>query len=61
MVAAFQVAIASGAIGGGVLVDHVGALGGPIFAVVAISLGTLLTLRYGPRGGAAPVAGNAHF
>ena len=61
MVAAFQVAIASGAIGGGVLVDHVGALGGPIFAVIAISLGTLLTLRYGPRGGGAPVAGNAHF
>ncbi|WP_075257195.1 MFS transporter [Herbaspirillum camelliae] len=61
LVAAFQVAIASGAIGGGVLVDHVGALGGPIFAVVAITLGTLLTLRYGPRGGGAPVAGNAHF
>lgn len=49
MVAAFQIAIASGAIGGGILVDHVGALGGPIFATVAITLGTLLTLRYGPR------------
>ena len=61
MVAAFQVAIASGAIGGGVLVDHVGALGGPTFAVIAISLRTLLTLGYGPRGGGAPVAGNAHF
>lgn len=61
LVAAFQVAIASGAIGGGVLVDHVGALGGPIFAVIAITLGTLLTLRYGPRGGGAPVGGNAHF
>ncbi len=49
MVAAFQIAIASGAIGGGILVDHVGAMGGPIFATVAITLGTLLTLRYGPR------------
>jgi len=49
LVSAFQVAIASGAIGGGVLVDHVGALGGPIFAVVTVTLGTLLTLRYGPR------------
>lgn len=61
LVAAFQVAIASGAIGGGVLVDHLGALGGPIFAVLTITLGTLLTLSYGPRGGGAPVAGNAHL
>jgi predicted MFS family arabinose efflux permease len=52
LVAAFQIAIASGAIGGGILVDHVGALGGPIFATVALTLGTLLTLRYGPRPGA---------
>lgn len=49
LVAAFQLAIASGAIGGGLLVDHIGALGGPIFAVVTMTLGTLLTLRYGPR------------
>lgn len=49
LVAAFQVAIATGAIGGGLLVDHVGALGGPIFAVVTMTLGTLLALRYGPR------------
>lgn len=49
LVAAFQIAIASGAIGGGLLVDHVGALGGPSFAVVALTLGTLLTLRFGPR------------
>lgn len=49
LVAAFQIAIASGAIGGGVLVDHVGALGGPGFAAAALTLGTLLTLRYGPR------------
>lgn len=61
LVAAFQIAIASGAIGGGVMVDHVGALGGPIFAVVTMTLGTLLTLRYGPRGGGAPVAAGAHF
>ena len=49
LVAAFQIAIASGAIGGGLLVDHIGALGGPAFAVVALVLGTLLTLRHGPR------------
>jgi DHA1 family purine ribonucleoside efflux pump-like MFS transporter len=49
LVAAFQVAIASGAIGGGLLVDHVGARGGPAFAMAALALGTLLTLRYGPR------------
>jgi DHA1 family purine ribonucleoside efflux pump-like MFS transporter len=49
LVAAFQIAIASGAIGGGVLVDRIGALGGPTFAVVSLTLGTLLTLRYGPR------------
>ena len=49
LVAAFQVAIASGAIGGGLLVDHVGARGGPGFALAALTLGTLLTLRYGPR------------
>lgn len=49
LVAAFQIAIATGAIGGGWLVDHAGASGGPVFAVVAMTLGTLLTLRYGPR------------
>lgn len=54
MVAGFQIAIASGAIGGGLLVDRIGALGGPAFAVVALTLGTLLTLRHGPRHGTAP-------
>jgi predicted MFS family arabinose efflux permease len=49
LVAAFQIAIATGAIGGGLLVDHIGALGGPGFAVVTLTLGTLLTLRHGPR------------
>lgn len=53
LVAAFQIAIASGAIFGGLLVDHVGALGGPAFALVALTLGTLLTLRHGPRKAAA--------
>jgi predicted MFS family arabinose efflux permease len=52
LVAAFQIAIASGAIGGGMLVDHIGALGGPTFAAAAITLGTLLTLRHGPRAAA---------
>ncbi len=49
LVAAFQIAIASGAIAGGLLVDRIGALGGPTFALVALTLGTLLTLRHGPR------------
>jgi DHA1 family purine ribonucleoside efflux pump-like MFS transporter len=49
IVAAFQIAIASGAVCGGLLVDHIGALGGPAFAAAALTLGTLLTLRYGPR------------
>ncbi len=49
LVAAFQIAIASGAIGGGLLVDHIGARGGPGFAAAALTLGTLLTLRHGPR------------
>lgn len=49
LVASFQIAIASGAIGGGLLVDRIGALGGPAFAVATLVLGTLLTLRYGPR------------
>lgn len=49
LVAAFQVAIAGGAIGGGLLVDHIGALGGPSFAVATLTLGTLLAWRHGPR------------
>ena len=49
LVAAFQIAIASGAVGGGILVDRVGAPGGPVFATVALTLGALLVLRYGPR------------
>ena len=49
LVAGFQIAIASGAVGGGLLVDRIGALGGPAFAGIATMLGTLLTLRYGPR------------
>jgi DHA1 family purine ribonucleoside efflux pump-like MFS transporter len=49
LVASFQIAIASGAIGGGLLVNYIGALGGPIFALVSISLGSLLVIRFGPR------------
>lgn len=54
IVAAFQIAIASGAIGGGILVDQIGALGGPAFALVAMVLGTLLVLLFGPRQAAQP-------
>lgn len=49
LVAAFQVAIATGAIGGGLLVDHLGALGGPAFAIATIVPGTWIALRHGPR------------
>lgn len=49
LVAAFQVAIATGAIGGGLLVDRVGPLGAPAFAAAAMALGTALTWRSGPR------------
>jgi DHA1 family purine ribonucleoside efflux pump-like MFS transporter len=49
LVAAFQVAIASGAIGGGLLVDRVGPLGAPAFMAAAMVLGTFLTWRSGPR------------
>ncbi|MBR9906181.1 MAG: MFS transporter, partial [Gammaproteobacteria bacterium] len=49
IVAAFQVAIASGAIGGGILVDYLGALGGPLLALITTILGTLLVLSFGPR------------
>ncbi|RZL03974.1 MAG: MFS transporter [Rubrivivax sp.] len=58
LVAAFQIAIASGAIGGGLLVDHIGAIGGPAFAVTAMTLGTLLTLRHGPRPARAGAGGD---
>jgi len=49
LVAAFQVAIASGAVGGGLLVDRVGALGAPGFCAIALTLGTLLVILFGPR------------
>lgn len=48
LVAAFQVAIATGAIAGGLIVDRTGALGAPAFAMVAVALGGLLAWRRGP-------------
>ncbi|MEC5398936.1 MFS transporter [Uliginosibacterium sp. H1] len=60
LVAAFQIAIASGAIGGGLLVEHIGALGGPVFAAVALTLGTLLVFAFGPRTGSAVRVQAAH-
>jgi predicted MFS family arabinose efflux permease len=59
LVAAFQTAIATGAIGGGLLVDSIGAYGGPLFAVIAVTLGTWVTLRHGPRTALATHAGPA--
>jgi DHA1 family purine ribonucleoside efflux pump-like MFS transporter len=49
MVAGFQIAIATGAVGGGLMVDHWGALGAPAFSLVAMTLGALLVLRHGPK------------
>lgn len=60
LVAAFQVAIASGAIGGGVLVDRVGPLGAPAFMATAMALGTWLTWRSGPRRAAGSLDGGRH-
>jgi DHA1 family purine ribonucleoside efflux pump-like MFS transporter len=60
LVAAFQVAIASGAIGGGLLVDRVGPLGAPAFMAAAMVLGTLLTWRSGPRRPANAAGGKSH-
>lgn len=60
LVAAFQIAIATGAIGGGVLVDRVGPLGAPAFAAVCMLLGVALTWRSGPRGGAVVAQGASH-
>lgn len=53
LVAAFQVAIAAGAVGGGLLVDRFGALGGPAFALATILPGTWIAWRHGPRAGGA--------
>ena len=52
LVAAFQIGIAAGATGGGVLADHVGPLGAPAYAAAAMAAGAMLTLRFGPRAGA---------
>jgi predicted MFS family arabinose efflux permease len=51
LVAAFQIAIATGAIAGGLIVDGTGALGAPAFAMVAVVLGGLLAWRRGPGSG----------
>jgi DHA1 family purine ribonucleoside efflux pump-like MFS transporter len=53
LVAALQVAIAAGAVGGGLLVDRFGALGGPAFALATILPGTWIAWRHGPRAGGA--------
>jgi predicted MFS family arabinose efflux permease len=52
LVATFQVAIALGAIWGGVLVDHSGALGAVSYAAIAALLGAALVLT--ARGKSAP-------
>jgi predicted MFS family arabinose efflux permease len=60
IVAAFQVAIATGAIGGGVLVDRVGPLGAPAFAAMCMVLGVVLTWRSGPRAAGLPAVKGAN-
>ncbi len=54
LVAAFQIAIATGAIVGGLMVDRTGALGAPAFAAVAVALGALVTWCWGPRAARTP-------
>lgn len=49
LVASFQIAIAAGAVFGGLMLDHWGALGAPAFSLVAMTLGALLVLRHGPQ------------
>ena len=49
LVTAFQVAFATGAVGGGLLVDAFGVQGAPAMALVMLSLSTLLIVRRGPR------------
>ncbi len=59
LVAAFQVAIAGGAILGGLLVDHLGALGAVGYLATATLLGTVLVLAAGkepPAAGAVTAA-----
>lgn len=59
LVAAFQVAIAGGAILGGLLVDHLGALGAVGYLAAATLLGTVLVLTAGkepPAAGAVTAA-----
>jgi len=50
-------AIASGAVGGGLLVDRVGPLGATAFMPAAMVLGTVLTWRSGPRRASAILEG----
>lgn len=60
LVAAFQVAIATGAIGGGLLVDRVGPLGATAFMAATMVLGTLLAWRSGPRSVPAKAQARGH-
>jgi predicted MFS family arabinose efflux permease len=62
LVSAFQVAIATGAIGGGLLVDWAGPLGAPAFALAMMLAGIALTWSQGPRTAASvrPAQGNSH-
>jgi predicted MFS family arabinose efflux permease len=49
LVAAFQVGIASGAIFGGVLVDHIGVLAAISYCAIATLLGAMLVFAFGRR------------
>lgn len=60
LVAAFQVAIAGGAILGGLLVDHLGALGAVGYLAAATLLGAALVLAAGREPPAAGVVTAAH-
>lgn len=49
LVSAFQIAIASGAILGGVMVDHFGAIGATGYCAIAAAAGTILVFAFGPK------------
>lgn len=49
LVCAFQIAIASGAIFGGVMVDQFGAIGATVYSAIVVAVGTVLVFAFGPK------------
>jgi predicted MFS family arabinose efflux permease len=49
LVSAFQIAIASGAVLGGLMVDNFGAIGAPVYTAIIVAAGTALVFAFGPK------------